>query len=106
MTFCPPRTPSSACSSASRGHDVESEQQVLDRDELVSELPHLVERRVEHAAERVPTPAAAPPPETVGSWRESRLGFGAKGRGAVAGTIDERARQLLVEERQRAGGRG
>ena len=83
------------------GHDVEREQQVLDRDELVSEFPHLVERRVEHAAEarrRLRLRAAA---GDGGQLADSRLGFGAKGRGAVAGTVDESAGQLLVEERQR-----
>ena len=83
------------------GHDVEREQEVLDRDELVTELAHLVERGVEDAAEarrRLRLRAAS------GHGRElpdARLGLGAKRRGAVAGTVDEGARQLLVEERQR-----
>ena len=81
--------------------DLEREQEVLDRDELVSERAHLVERAVEHAAEagrRLRLRVAARDRRLL---REARLGLGAKLGGSGAGAIDERSRQLLVEERDR-----
>ncbi len=76
---------------------------MLDRDELVAELAHRVERAVEHAAERgrrLRLPAARDGRQLP----QPRLGLGAQRAGAVARTIDERARELLVEERERRGG--
>ena len=81
-------------------NDVEREQQVLDRDELVAELAHLVEGAVEHAAEprrRLRLPAA----RDGRQLREPRLCLGAQRSRAVAGAVDERPRKLLVEERKR-----
>ena len=87
-------------SSSSRGNDVEREQEVLDRDELVAELAHLIEGAVEDAAEPrgcLRLPAA----RDGGQLRESRLRLGAKRSRAIAGTVDERPGELLVEERKR-----
>ena len=80
--------------------DVEREQEVLDRDELVAELAHLVEGAVEDAAEprrRLRLPAAG----DARQLREARLRLGAQRSRAVAGAVDERPRELLVEERER-----
>ena len=81
-------------------NDVEREEEVLDRDEFVAELAHLIEGAVQDAAEpcrRLRLSA------TGDGWqlRASRLRFGAQGSRAVAGAIDERARELLLEERKR-----
>ena len=43
----------------------------------------------------------AAPPEMVGLVAQSRLGFGAQLCGAVATPVDQRPRQLLVEESDR-----
>ena len=98
VTFCPPRTPCERLEQRVARDDVEREQEVLDRDELVAELPHLVERAVEGAGEACGGLRLA----AAGHGRqltEARLGLGAQRVGAVSGAIDERARQLLVEQR-------
>ena len=80
---------------------MEREQQVLDRDELVSERGRLVERPVEDSAERgacLRLRGAAGHGRLLG---EPRLGLGAHGLDARAGPLHEGARQLLVEERDR-----
>ena len=100
MTRWPPRTSCSAASSASRGDDLEREQQVLDRDEVVAERPRLVEGLVEHAAER----CAGLRLGAAGDRRllpEAGLGLAAQRLRARAGALDDRPRQLLVEKRDR-----
>ena len=80
--------------------DVEREQQMLHRDELVAELPHLVERPVEDATDRrrrLRLSAARDRRQLT----HARLRLRAQRRGAVPGTVDERPRQLLLEERDR-----
>ena len=78
---------------------VEREQQVLDRDELVAERLRLVERLVEHAAERRRCLRLRAAARDGGLLREPRLGLAAERIRRRAGTLDERPRQLLVEER-------
>ena len=80
---------------------VERQQEMLDGGELVAELAHLLERAVEHAPERggrLGLHVAAGDARLVA---ETRLRLGAQLAGAVAGAVDERARQLLVEQRER-----
>ena len=82
--------------------DVEGEQQVLDRGELVAERAHLVEGLVEDARERGGCPRLrAASPDTVGRLRSRASASARSSARAVPGAIDERPRQLLVEERDR-----
>ena len=78
--------------------DVEREQQVLGRDVLVLELARLVARRGRAPARtRRETRGCCGAPSIDGLLRERRLGLR---RAASAGVGDERARQLLVEQRE------
>ena len=81
-------------------HDVEREQEVLDRDELVVELPHLVGCAVEHAGESR-RGLRLPAPRDGRQLPHACFGLGTQRAGAVARTVDERPRELLVEQRDR-----
>src|SRR5262245_46117220 len=73
---------------------------MLDRHELVVEGAHLVERAVEDAAQRgrrLWLPATRDRRELA----ETRLGLGTERVGPVARTVDERPRELLIEQRDR-----
>ena len=73
---------------------------MLDRDELVPELAHLIEGAIEDTTEprrRLRLPAAS----DARQLREARLCLGAQRSRAVAGAVDERPRELLIEERKR-----
>ena len=75
---------------------------MLGRDELVLELPHLLLGLVEDAARTRPRRAAAGCAALHGRLlRQRRLGLRAQLGDGRAGALDERARQLLVEERER-----
>ena len=78
---------------------VEREEQVLDRDELVAEGLGLVERLVEHAPERRRRLRLRAAAGDGGLLREPRLGLATERIRRPAGTLHERPRQLLVEER-------
>ena len=100
VTFCPPRTSCERLQQRVARDEVEGEQEMLDRDELVAERAHLVERAVEHAAETRQRPAAARRrPATVGSWRgappprhAARRSRSRRGRRACAEAPDRGAR--------------
>ena len=78
---------------------VEREEQVLDRDELVAERLRLVERPVERAPERGRRLRLRSAAGDGGLLPEPRLGLATERIRRPAGTLDERARQLLVEQR-------
>ena len=81
--------------------DVEREQQVLGRDELVLELAHLLLGVVEHLGERGRDARLLSGCALDGRLcGEHRLGAGAHVGDRRSGTLDERARQLLVEQRE------
>jgi hypothetical protein len=82
-------------------NDVEREEEMFDGDVLVPERAHLVERLVEHAVQACRNLRLDVPARHRGLLAEPRLGFGAQVGGAVSGAVDERARQLLVEKRNR-----
>jgi hypothetical protein len=77
--------------------NVEGEEHVLHRDELITELAHLVERAIENAAEprgRLRLTAA----RDRGQLTKAGFRLCTKLAGAVAGAVHECPRQLLVEE--------
>ena len=81
-------------------HELEREHEVLDRDELVVELARLVEGVVERLAERRRPPAAAAFAPRDGRQRpQARLGLGAHASRVGARALQQRARQLLLEQR-------
>ena len=80
-------------------HEAEREEQVLDRDELVAEACRLVEGGVEHAAERGGRLRLRTPARDGRLLREPCLRLTAERGDGGAGALDERARQLLVEQR-------
>ena len=77
-------------------HDVEREQEVLGRDELVLELPHLLLGAVEHAGERGRGARLLRRALERGQSREIGLRLGPHLGRLLA---EQRLRQLLVEER-------
>ena len=99
VTFCPPRTSSSACRSASRGR--RRARAAGARPRRTRPRARASRRtRVEHAAEprrRLRLTAARHGRQLP----QSRLRLRAELARPVAGAIDERPRQLLVEERDR-----
>ena len=82
-------------------NEVEREHEVLDGDVVVSELLHLVERTVEHAVQRRGRPRLGVRPRYRRQLPHAGLRLGAQGARAPARTVDERARQLLVEQGDR-----
>ncbi len=81
------------------GNDVEREQKMLDRGVLVAESAHLLEGLVEHAAERRRSLRLRGSARDRGLVAQTRLRLSAQLRGAVARAVDERSRQLLLEQR-------
>ncbi len=81
-------------------NEVEREQQVLCRHELVLELAHLVLGAVEQLGQRGRGTGLLLDAADARLLRERSLGLGTKGGHGRAGTLDERARQLLVEQRE------
>ena len=80
---------------------VEREQQVLDGDELVAELAHLLLGACRARARTRPDArGCTSAPVTLRPVRERRLGLRAEGRRVGAGALGERLRQLLVEQRE------
>ncbi len=82
-------------------HEVEPEEQVLHRDELVVELPRLLERAVEGLAK---CGAGLRRLLLTGHCRllaEASLGLGAHARRIGAGALEQRPRQILLEQRNR-----
>ena len=79
--------------------DLEGEQQVLDRHELVAECVRLVEGLVEDAAERGARAGLRTAAGDGGLLPEARLGLATKGLDRRPRALDERPWQLLVEQR-------
>jgi hypothetical protein len=80
-------------------HDLEREQEMLDRDVLVAELLHFVEGPVEHARQARRHLRLRGHARHGRLLREPRLRFGAELRHVLARALDEGPRQLLVEQR-------
>ena len=81
--------------------EVEREQQVLDRDVLVAERAHLVLRLVDRAVERGRRARLLAGARDRRLLPQARLGFGPDRFCVGSRTLDEGARQLLVEQRDR-----
>ena len=97
VTRWPPRTSFSLREQLVARHDVEREQQVLGRDELVLELAHLLLGAVEDAGERGRRARLLRRALERGQPREIGLGLGPHLGRLFA---EQRLRQLLVEERE------
>ena len=82
-------------------NDVEREEEMLGRDELVLELPHLLLGVIEHLGERGRDARLLSGCALDGRLcGEHRLGAGAHVGDRGSGTLDERPRELLVQERE------
>ena len=81
--------------------DLERQEQMLDRDVLVAERLHLVERPVEHPREPGRCLRLGAPARDGRLLCEASLRLRAQLRHVVTGALGERTRQLLVEERER-----
>ncbi len=100
VTFCPPRTSWRAASSASRGTTSRARSR-CSTDANSSPSSRMVSKARSRArAERGRGLRLRVAPGDRGLAAEARLGLGPQVGGTVAGPVDERARQLLVEERE------
>ena len=74
---------------------------MLDGRVLVAQAAHLLERSVEDAPEGGRCLRLCSAARDSGLVPQSRLGLGAQLRGAIAAPVDQRPRQLLLEESDR-----